>query len=342
MSLAAAKPHLGGAETPAAGRGVTYLEAIRQALIEEMEADETVYLIGQDIGEFGGAFKVTQGLLERFGENRVRDTPISESAMVGAAIGASMMGLKVVVELQFIDFIACCYNQIVNFAAKCRYRWGQGVPIVVRGPCGAGVSGSAFHSQCPEAHFMPAPGLKIAFPSTAEDARGLLKAAIRDPDPVLFLEHKFLYRRIRGEMPEGDGLVPLGKAAIRRRGTDLTILTYGATVHTALEAAEALAVEGAQVEVVDMRTLVPLDEETMLDSVRRNNKVLLLHETCLNLGPGAEFAARIAEKAFEYLDGPLVRVAAPDSPTPYSPPLEKAWLPGLDRVLEAARELLRY
>ncbi len=341
MSLTTEKPHLGQAE-PTAGRGPTYLEAIRQALLEEMQQDPSVYLIGQDIGHFGGAFKVTQGLQELFGENRVKDTPISESGMIGAAIGASMLGLKVVVEMQFIDFIACGYNQLVNFAALCRYRWGQGVSIVVRGPCGAGVSGSAFHSQCPEAHFMPTPGLKIAFPATAEDARGLLKAAIRDPDPVLFLEHKFLYRRIRGEMPAGDGLVPLGQAAVRRRGTDLTIITYGATVHTALEAAETLAGVGYALEVVDLRTLVPLDEETMLDSVRRNNKVILLHETCRNLGPGAELSARIAEKAFEYLDGPIVRVTAPDSPTPYSPPLEKAWLPGVEQLLSAARGLLQY
>ncbi len=330
------KPHLGGAEV-ATGRGVTLLEGVRQALWDELESDPSVYLIGQDIGHFGGAFKVTAGLQEQFGDHRVKDTPISESGMIGAAIGASMLGLKVVVEMQFIDFIACGYNQLVNFAALCRYRWGQGVPIVVRGPCGAGVSGSAFHSQCPEAHFMPTPGLKIAFPATAEDAYGLLRTAIQDPDPVLFLEHKFLYRRVRGDL---GGPIPFGQAAVRQRGTDLTIITYGATVHTALEAAAAL--EGHSVEVVDLRTLVPLDEDTVLDSVRRNNKVIVLHETQRNLGPGAELSARIAEKAFEYLDGPVVRVAAPDSPTPYSPTLEKAWLPGVEQVLHAARELLAY
>lgn len=321
---------------------LSMLEAIRQALQEEMEADSRVVLLGQDIGEFGGAFKVTQGLLERFGPHRVIDTPISESAMIGAAIGAGMAGLIPVVEMQFIDFLACGYNQFVNFAAKLRYRTGQGAPLVVRGPCGAGVSGSAFHSQSPEAQYMSVPGIKIAYPSTAEDARGLLKSAIRDPDPVLFLEHKFLYRRIKGELPAGDGAIPLGQARTVRKGRDLGLITYGAMVYPALEAAEELAQEGVEVEVLDLRTLVPLDEEAVLDVVRRTSKVILLHETSRTLGPAAELAALIVEKAFEYLDGPPVRVTAPDSPVPFSPPLEKAWLPGAEAVLTAARKLLKY
>ncbi|HXE71130.1 MAG TPA: alpha-ketoacid dehydrogenase subunit beta [Candidatus Nitrosotenuis sp.] len=321
---------------------ITYLEAIRQALSEEMQRDERVVLMGEDIGAFGGAFKVTEGLFERFGPDRVLDTPISESGFVGAAIGASMLGFRPVVELQFIDFLANCYNMVVNFAAWCRYRWNQGVPLVLRGPCGAGVSGGPFHSQSPEARLMPVPGLKIVFPATAEDARGLLKAAIRDPDPVIYLEHKFLYRRIKGEMPPGEGLVPIGKACVRRHGGDLAIITYGATVHTALEAAQELAREGVQTRVLDLRTLAPLDEEAILETAALTSKVLLLHETNRTSGPAAEVAALIAEKAFEYLDGPLVRVTAPDTPVPYSPPLEKAWLPGTDKVLAAARQLLRY
>ena len=317
----------------------TLLEAIRQALLDEMKDDPSVYLRGQDIGEFGGAFKVTSGLLEQFGEGRVRDTPISESAMIGAAIGSAMVGLKPVVEMQFIDFLACGYNQLVNFAGKMRYRWGQGAAMVVRGPCGAGVSGSAFHSQSVEATYMCVPGIKIAYPSTAEDAYGLLRSAIQDPDPVLFLEHKFLYRRVKGSF---GAAVPLGKARTVRSGSDLSIITYGAMVSVAEEAAAELAKDGKSVEVIDLRCLVPLDEEAILESVRKTSKVLLLHETQRNLGPAAEIAARISEKAFEYLDGPIVRVAAPDTPIPFSPTLEKVWLPGVAQVLEAAKGLLAY
>lgn len=321
---------------------ITYLEAIRQALAEEMERDPRVCLMGEDIGPFGGAFKVTEGLQARFGEDRVVDAPIAEAGFVGAAIGASMLGMRPVVELQFIDFIANCYNMLHNFAAFCRYRWNQGVPIVVRGPAGAGVNGSAFHSQSPEAKFMSTPGIKIVMPATAEDARGLLKSAIRDEDPVLFLEHKFLYRRVKGEMPAGEGLVPLGKAAVRREGRDLGIITYGATMHTALEAAAELAREGVEARVLDLRTLAPLDEEAILETVARTSKVILLHETQRTLGPAAEIAALIAEKGFEYLDGPIVRVTAPDTPTPYAPPLEKEWLPDVGDVLKAARGLLAW
>ncbi|MBX3166401.1 MAG: alpha-ketoacid dehydrogenase subunit beta [Candidatus Eremiobacteraeota bacterium] len=313
------------------------LEAIRQALRDELAGDDKVVLLGQDIGDFGGAFKVTQGLVEEFGEQRVADTPISESAMIGAAIGAAMVGLKPVVEMQFIDFLACGYNQLVNFAGKMRYRWGQGASLVVRGPCGAGVSGSAFHSQSPESTYLCVPGIKVVYPSTAEDAYGLLRSAIQDPDPVLFLEHKFLYRRIKGEV--GHQPIPLGKAALRRRGEKLSVITYGASSHTAQEVAEQF---GDQVEVIDLRCLQPLDEACLFESVKRTNKVLLYHEAQKTLGMGAELSARISEQLFEYLDGPVVRVAAPDSPVPFSPNLEKAWLPGAEQLAEACRRLLAY
>ncbi|MBS2040000.1 alpha-ketoacid dehydrogenase subunit beta [bacterium] len=313
------------------------LEAIRQAMRDELAADDKVVLIGQDIAEFGGAFKVTQGLVDEFGSERVVDTPISESAMIGAAIGAAMVGLKPVVEMQFIDFLACGYNQLVNFAGKMRYRWGQGASLVVRGPCGAGVSGSAFHSQSPESSYLCVPGIKVIYPSTAEDAYGLLRSAIQDPDPVLFLEHKFLYRRIKGEI--GSKPIPLGQAATRRRGHGLTVVTYGAAVHTALEVAEQF---GDQVEVLDLRCLLPLDEAAVFESVRRTNKVVLYHEAQKTLGMGAELSARISESLFEYLDGPVTRVAAPDSPIPFSPNLEKAWLPGSEQLAQACRQLLNY
>ena len=316
---------------------ITMLEAIRQALRDELASDEKVVLIGQDIGDFGGAFKVTQGLLEEFGEKRVADTPISESAMIGAAIGAAMVGLKPVVEMQFIDFLACGYNQLVNFAGKMRYRWGQGASLVVRGPCGAGVSGSAFHSQSPESTYLCVPGIKVVYPSTPEDAYGLLRSAIQDPDPVLFLEHKFLYRRIKGEVSQLP--IPLGKAAVRRRGEKLSVITYGAAAHTAQEVAAQF---GDQVEVIDLRCLQPLDEACLFESVKRTNKVLLYHEAQKTLGMGAELSARFSEQLFEYLDGPVVRVAAPDSPVPFSPNLEKAWLPGAEQLSAACSRLLAY
>ena len=250
----------------------TYLEAIRQGIWEEMERDPNVFLLGEDIGVYGGAFKVTAGLLDQFGERRVIDTPISESAIVGAAIGASLMGLRPVAEMQFSDFISCAYDQIVNFAAKCRYRWGAGVPIVIRAPSGGGIHGGPFHSQNPESLFVHTPGLKVVAPSTAYDAKGLIKSAIRDADPVLFFEHKGLYRRIKEDLPEGDYTVPIGKARVAREGRDLSIITYGAMVHAALEAAEALEQEGISVEIVDLRTLAPLDEETVLASVARRRR----------------------------------------------------------------------
>lgn len=320
----------------------TYLEAIRQGIWEEMERDESVFILGEDVGVYGGAFKVTKGMLDHFGENRVIDTPISESAIVGAAIGASYVGMRPIAEMQFIDFISCAFDQITNFAAKSRYRWGAGVPIVIRGPSGGNTHGGPFHSQNVESYFYNTPGLKIVQPATAYDAKGLIKAAIRDEDPVLYLEHKYLYRRIKEDLPEEDFVVPIGKAAVRREGGDLGIITYGAMVYTALDAAEALAQDGVETEVLDLRSLQPLDEEAVLATAKKTNKVIVLHEACLTGGAGGEIAARIAEKAFDFLDGPIVRVAAKDTPVPYSPPLEEYFLPQVDDVVTAARQLLAY
>jgi len=335
-------PHLGG-DAPAPAKGqTTYVDAIREGLREEMQRDERVFLLGEDIGVYGGAFKVTDGLISEFGEERVIDTPIAETAIVGAAVGAAMMGMRPVAEMQFIDFISCAFDMITNFAAKSRYRTGVGVPLVIRGPSGGGVHGGPFHSQNPEAYFAHTPGLKIVQPATAYDAKGLIKAAIRDDDPVLFFEHKFLYRRIKEELPTEDYVVPIGKAAVRRTGRDLSVITYGAMVWTALEAAKTLEAEGIDVEVVDLRTLFPMDEETILASVAKTNKAILLHEATRTGGIGAEIAAVLSERCFEYLDGPLVRVTAPDTPVPYSPPLEEAFLPNAEKVCKAARALAGY
>ena len=320
----------------------TYLEAIREGLWEEMERDPNVFCIGEDIGEYGGAFKVTAGLLEHFGARRVVDTPISEAAIVGASIGAGLMGLRPVAEMQFADFISCGFDQIVNFAAKCRYRWNAGVPIVIRSPSGGGIHGGPFHSQNPEMWFVRTPGLKVVCPATAYDAKGLIKSAIRDNDPVLFFEHKALYRKIKEDLPSEEYTVPIGKAKVVRPGRDLSIVTYGAMVWTALEAAETLAAEGCSVEVVDLRTLVPLDRDTICASVRKTSKALLLHEDTRTGGMAGELAATITENVFEYLDGPIVRVTAPDTPVPYSPPLEEAFLPNAEKVVEKARWLYRY
>jgi 2-oxoisovalerate dehydrogenase E1 component beta subunit len=320
----------------------TYLEAIRQGIWEEMERDQDVFLIGEDIGVYGGAFKVTAGMLDHFGSKRVVDTPISESAIVGAAIGASFMGLRPVAEIQFADFITCGFDQIVNFAAKCRYRWNAPAPIVVRAPSGGGIHGGPFHSQNPEAWFVHTPGLKVVQPATAYDAKGLIKSAIRDNDPVIFFEHKALYRRIKEDIPEGDYTVPLGKAKVFREGKDLSVITYGAMVHVAAEAADTLAREGISMEIVDLRTLLPIDEETILESVRKTSKAIVLHEATLTGGIGGEISSRITEKAFEYLDGPVIRLAAPDTPVPYAPTLEDAFLPNVAKLLEKARWLASY
>jgi 2-oxoisovalerate dehydrogenase E1 component beta subunit len=321
---------------------ITYLEAIRQALFDEMDRDERVFVIGEDIGAYGGAFKVTEGLVDRFGEQRVIDTPISEAAIVGSAIGASYLGMRPVCEIQFIDFIACCFDMLTNFAATSRYRNGAAVPIVVRGPCGGGVSGGPFHSLNPESFFLNTPGLKMVEPSTAYDAKGLLKAAIRDDDPVLYFEHKYLYRRIKDEVPDEDYVVPIGKAAIRREGKDLSIITFGAMVYTALDAAKELAAGGIDAEVMDLRSLAPLDRDAVLTSVAKTSRALLLYEARLTGGIGGELAAIISEDAFEYLDAPIIRVASADTPVPYAPPLEAAFLPTIDKVVAAAKRLVEY
>ncbi|GHO45291.1 alpha-ketoacid dehydrogenase subunit beta [Ktedonospora formicarum] len=324
---------------------VTYLEAISQALREEMQRDEAVFLLGEDVGTYGGAFKVSAGLLEEFGAERVIDTPMAESAIIGSAIGASLMGMRPIAEMQFIDFITCGFDQIVNMASKMYWRTGIPTPMVIRGPSGGGTKGGPFHSSTPEAWFFHTPGIKVVYPSTAYDAKGLLKAAIRDNNPVLFLEHKLLYRLpdLREELPDDDYIVPLGKAAIRREGEDMTILTYGAMVRQCLQVAQTLEQEDdLDIEVVDLRSLAPLDRETIEASVKRTNKVLIVHEDMLTGGVGAELSALLAEELFEYLDGPITRVAAPDAPFPYAPSLEAAYLPGAEKILAAARKLVAY
>jgi len=324
---------------------VTYLEAIRQAMWEEMERDPCVILLGEDVGLYGGAFKVTAGFLERFGKDRIIDTPISEEGYTGVAIGAAFNGLRPIVEFQFIDFIANAFNMITNFAAKSRYRWGAGVPIVMRGPSGGGVRAGPFHSQNPEMHFVHTPGIKVVAPATVADARGLMKAAIRDEDPVLYLEHKKLYRHVKAssaELGSQEDVVPIGKAIVRRRGEGIVVVTYSAMLYVALEAAEILAKEGIELEVIDLRSLVPLDKELILESVRRVNKVMILHEDTRTGGMAGEIAAIIAEEAFDDLDGPIVRVTAPDTPVPYAAALEDAFIPRAEDVVRAARRLAAY
>jgi 2-oxoisovalerate dehydrogenase E1 component beta subunit len=321
---------------------VTYLEAISQALDEEMTRDERVFLMGEDIGVYGGAFKITEGFLEKYGEWRVLDTPLSESGFVGAAIGAAMMGLRPVVEMQFADFISCAFDQITEVAAKNHYRWGAPVPMVIRAPFGGGVHGGPFHSECPEGWFFHSPGLKLVAPSTPYDAKGLLKAAIRDPNPVIYFEHKFLYRRVKEVLPREDYIVPIGQAAIRRQGNDISVITYGAMVHLALEAAPQLAAEGIDIEVVDLRSLMPLDKDTIYSSVRKTGKAIMVHEDNKTGGIGAELAALLAEDCFDSLDGPILRVAAPDTPVPFSTPLEEFFLPKTGDIVAAARKLAAY
>ena len=321
---------------------VTMLEGIRQAIFEEMDRDPAVIAMGEDIGVYGGAFKVTEGLLERFGSERVIETPISETAIVGAACGMSYLGLRPIVEMQFIDFIACCFNQVTNFVAKGHYLWGAPAPMVIRGPSGGGVHGGPFHSANPEMYFVHTPGLKVIYPSTPYDAKGLLKSAVRDNNPVLFFEHKFLYRRIKEELPEGEYTVPIGKAATRREGRDLTILTYAAMVHTSLEAAAELVKEGIEVEVIDLRTLLPLDADAIVASVKKTNKLLVVHEDTRTGGIAGEIASLVCENAFDDLDAPVERVTALDTPVPYAPTLEEHFLPSVAKVVAAARELAHY
>jgi len=321
---------------------ITYLEAIREALFEEMERDRNVFCMGEDIGAFGGAFKVTEGLLAKFGEQRVIDSPISEIALVGAAAGAAHMGLRPVVEMQFIDFIANAYDMLTNYVATARYRAFLPCPMVVRGPSGGYVRGGPFHSQNPEAGFLHTPGLKIVYPATAADAKGLMKAAIRDDDCVLFFEHKYLYRRIKEVMPDGDHIVPLGKARVAREGNDVSIVTYASTVWKALEAAEIVAAEGISVEVIDLRTLAPMDDEAIFRTVKKTNRLLIVHEDTRTGGMSGEITARVNETCFEWLDAPVLRVTAADIPLPYAPPLEDYVLPQTADIVRAVRRLTAY
>ena len=323
----------------------TYLKAINQALHEEMRRDDNVFVMGEDVGELGGAFKVTEGLLDAFGEDRVIDTPISEALIVGAGIGAAVLGMRPVLEMQFGDFISCAFDQIVNTAATLRYRHGgkASCPLVLRAPSGAGVHGALFHSQNPEAWFTRVPGLKVVAPATPYDAKGLLKSAVRDDNPVIYFEHKRLYRSVKEDLPEGDFTVPIGLAELRLEGRDLSIITYGGTMHQALDAARIVEKEdGLKVEVLDLRTLLPLDREAILATARKTGKVLIAHEDRLTGGVGGEVAALIAEHAFDYLDGPIKRVAALDTHVAFSPPLEEYILPNTNKIVEAIRELAAY
>jgi 2-oxoisovalerate dehydrogenase E1 component beta subunit len=323
----------------------TYLKAINQALHEEMARDENVFVMGEDVAELGGAFKVTEGLFEAFGEERVIDTPISESLIVGAGVGAAVLGMRPVLEMQFADFISCGFDQIVNTAATLRFRHGgqASCPLVIRSPSGAGVHGALFHSQNPEAWFTRVPGLKVVAPATAFDAKGLLKSAIRDDNPVLYFEHKRLYRSIKEDLPEGEFTVPIGVAELRREGRDLSIITYGGTVGQVLDAARIVEKEDQlSAEVLDLRTLLHLDTDAILATVRRTGKVLIVHEDRLTGGIGGEVAAIIGEHAFEHLDGPIRRLAALDAHTAFRPPLEEQILPSTNKIVAAIRDLAAY
>jgi 2-oxoisovalerate dehydrogenase E1 component beta subunit len=323
---------------------LSYLEAIREALLEEMRRDPKVFVLGEDVGPYGGAFGVTQGLYDEFGEMRVVDTPISESAIIGVSIGAALRGYRPVAEMQFADFISCGFDQIVNQAATLRYRYGgrASVPIVVRAPSGGNVGGGLYHSQNPEAWFVHRPGLKVVAPSTAYDAKGLLKAAIRDDNPVIYFEHKYLYRRAKGAVPDGDEIVSIGVAATRREGKDGTLITYGAMVPPSLEAADLLSKEGFETEVIDLRTLMPYDKEAIFRSLEKTSRVLIVHEDVKTLGIGAELAAVIAEERFDYLDAPVMRVTYPDTHPPFSHVLEHGNLPNTDTIADALRHLAAY
>ena len=325
-------------------RDITYLEAIREALRDEMRRDPKVFVLGEDVGAYGGAFGATQGLFDEFGEYRCLDTPISESCIIGASVGASLRGYRPVAEMQFGDFITCGFDQIVNQAATLRYRYGgrTACPIVVRAPVGGNVGGGLYHSQNPESWFVHRPGLKVVAPSTAWDAKGLLKAAIRDDNPVIYLEHKFLYRRAKGPVPEGDDIVPIGEAAIRREGRHITLVTYGAMVLPSVEAAERLSKEGVEVEVIDLRSLLPYDKAAIFTSLEKTSRVLVVHEDVKTLGMGAEISAVIMEERFEFLDAPVRRVTYPDTHCPFSTVLEQRTLPNAETITEALRGLAAY
>jgi 2-oxoisovalerate dehydrogenase E1 component beta subunit len=321
---------------------LTYLEAIRQGIWEEMDRDPTVFCLGEDIGIYGGAFKVTDGFIDRFGPERVIDTPIAESAIVGAAFGASLTGMRPVAEFQFMDFIGCAFNQISNMVAKTHYLWGAPAPLVLRGPSGGYVHGGPFHSQNPEMWFVHNPGLKVICPATPYDAKGLIKAAIRDNNPCIFFEHKYLYRRIKEDVPTEDYVVPIGKARVAREGRDLSVITYAAMVHAALEAAEVLAKDGIDLEIIDLRTVSPLDRQAIAQTVKKTNKVIILHEHSRTGGLAGEIAAIINEETFDDLDGPIVRIAGLDSAVPFSPPQEHHYLPKVEDVVREARRLKAY
>jgi 2-oxoisovalerate dehydrogenase E1 component beta subunit len=326
-------------------RTINFIDAITEAMHQEMERDERVFILGEDIGLSGGVFKATAGLHEKFGEERVIDTPLAEGIIIGAAIGCAMVGLRPVPEIQFADFITPAMDQLVQQASKLRYRsaGGYSCPITVRVCCGGGVGGGLYHSQENAAWFVHEPGLKVVMPSTPYDAKGMLLAAIRDPDPVIYFEHKKLYRTVKGEVPEEDYTVPIGPAAVRREGRDMTILTYGYMTVVVLEAADRMAHRGIDAEVIDVRTLAPLDKGTILNSVRKTNKCLIVHEDKQTMGIGAELAAIVSEEAFEDLDGPVMRITGPDVPAiPFSPPLEKAWLVNTEKVVEAMERLAAY
>jgi pyruvate/2-oxoglutarate/acetoin dehydrogenase E1 component len=317
----------------------TYLEAISDGLRTEMRRDESVFCLGEDVGPFGGAFKVTDGFVEEFGEERCLDTPLAENSIIGVCVGTAIEGMRPVAEMQFADFISCGFDQLVNVAAKLHYRQGVAVPMVVRLPSGGGFSGGPFHSQNPEAWFVQTPGLKVVAPSTADDAKGLLISAIRDPNPVCYLEHKGLYRHVKGEVPEGEHIVPIGEARVAREGEEMTVIAYGSSVLLAEQAATDL---DEDIEVVDLRTLAPLDRDAILASARKTGKVLVAHEATQSCGVGAEVASLVAQEAFEDLDAPVRRLTTPDVPIPFSPALEQAVLPQLEDMKEACRELLAY
>lgn len=321
---------------------VTYLEAIRQGIWEEMERDSRVFVMGEDVGVYGGAFKVTEGFVHKFGVERVVDTPISEMAIASGAYGASLTGLRPVAEFQFMDFISSAHSQIVQILAKSNWRWGAPAPLVLRGPSGGGVSGGPFHSQNPEMFYVHTPGLKVIAPATARDAKGLIKSAIRDNNPVLFFEHKFLYRRVKEELPAEDYTVEIGKARVHREGRDVSVITYASMVYVAQEAAEILTKEGIDLEIIDLRTLLPLDREAIRKTVEKTNRVIVLHEDTKTGGIAGEIAAIINEDAFDALDAPIVRITSMDAPVPFSPPLEKAFAPKVEDVVREARRLVKY
>jgi 2-oxoisovalerate dehydrogenase E1 component beta subunit len=324
-------------------RRLTYLAAISEALREEMRRNPNVFIMGEDVaGVFGGAFKVTKGFSEEFGEGRVVNMPLAELGFVGAATGMALMGLRPVIEMQFADFISTAFDSIVQFAATVHYRWGGAVPWVIRAPSDGGIRSGPFHSQNPEAWFVHTPGLKVLAPATAADAKGLLTAAIRDNNPVIYFESKNLYRSVKGYVPPGEHVTPIGKAAIARQGEDLSVIAYGAQVHEALAAAERLAVDNLSVEVLDLRTLKPLDQEAILATARKTGKVLIVHSANRLAGVGAEIGALISEQAFEWLDAPVRRLGGLDTPIPFSPPLEDAYRPNTDQIVRIAQELARY